>query len=54
MRALVVGLLLAAALPGLAEACGVCFGAEDSAMTTGLNNGILTLLGIIGLIILAV
>ena len=50
-------LLLVAALMGrsivLAEpanACAVCYGAEGSDMTTGMNNGIVTLLGVIGFV----
>jgi hypothetical protein len=39
-----IGLLSAAP----ANACATCFGAEDAAMTRGMNGGILTLLGIIG------
>ena len=33
--------------PGVAQACAVCYGATDSAMTEGVNNGILVLLGVI-------
>ena len=33
-----------------ADACAVCYGAEDSAMTAGLNNGILALLGVIAVV----
>jgi hypothetical protein len=43
--ALPLALLL---VPEWAEACAVCFGAQDSPMTVGMNNGILTLLGFIG------
>lgn len=35
------------ALAGPANACAVCYGGEGSNMTTGMNNGILTLLGVI-------
>ena len=31
-----------------AMACPVCFGATDSPMAEGVNNGILVLLGVIG------
>lgn len=41
-----VGLLLVSARPALA--CPVCFGATDSPMAAGVNNGIFFLLGIIG------
>ena len=30
-----------------AGACAVCYGAEDSAMTAGMNNAILMLLGVV-------
>ena len=50
-------LLLAAALVGLslalagpANACTVCYGGEGSNMATGMNNGILTLLGVIAFV----
>ena len=33
--------------PRMAEACAVCYGAVDSGMTTGMNNGILVLLAIV-------
>lgn len=36
--------------PDTADACAVCYGAEDSAMTAGLNNGILALLGVIAVV----
>lgn len=42
--------VLALALAGPAAACPVCAGGEGSNMTTGMNNGILTLLGVIGLV----
>ena len=47
------GALLAAAvlMPDLAHACPACFGAMgeiDSPMATGMNNGILVLLAVIG------
>lgn len=37
-------------LPAASEACAVCFGGVDSPMTTGMNNGILTLLGVLGMV----
>ena len=43
IRSTVVVALALLLAPALAEACAVCYGARDSAMTTGLNNGILTL-----------
>ena len=39
-------LVVASAEP--AAACATCFGAEDSPLTAGMNNAILTLLAIIG------
>jgi hypothetical protein len=35
------------AAPGAAGACAVCFGNADSAMTAGMNNGILSLLAVV-------
>ena len=52
VRRLLATLVVLAALGVLsaapAIACATCFGAEDAAMTRGMNGGILTLLGIIG------
>lgn len=42
------GLALALAEP--ASACAVCYGGENSAMTVGMNNGILTLLGVVAVV----
>jgi len=36
-------------LPRAAVACATCYGAADSPMTKGMNNGILVLLGFVGL-----
>ena len=33
-----------------ASACAVCYGGADDAMTQGMNNGILTLLAVVGLV----
>ncbi|MCH7666238.1 MAG: hypothetical protein IH936_09970 [Acidobacteria bacterium] len=33
-----------------ASACTVCYGSEGSDMTTGMNNGILSLLGVIAFV----
>lgn len=46
---LAVGLTLIAfaAFPRVAPACAVCYGSADSAMTEGMNNGILSLLAVI-------
>jgi uncharacterized membrane protein YphA (DoxX/SURF4 family) len=38
------------ALPRLAAACATCYGAADSPMTQGMNNAILTLIGVVGLV----
>jgi hypothetical protein len=43
---LLMGVLLAAP----SGACAVCYGAEDSPMTTGMNNGILTLLAVVAVV----
>jgi hypothetical protein len=38
------------ALPEAALACATCYGAADAPMTQGMNNAILTLIGIVGLV----
>jgi hypothetical protein len=38
------------ALPQAAAACSTCYGAADSPMTAGMNNAILTLIGVVGLV----
>ena len=38
------------ALPQAATACATCYGAADSPMTQGMNNAILTLIGVVGLV----
>jgi len=43
----VAAILISVAVPQVADACAVCYGAVDSGMTTGMNNGILVLLAII-------
>ncbi len=52
LRHLVPAIVIATALlyPDTADAGAVCYGAEDSAMTAGLNNGILALLGVIAVV----
>ena len=40
--------MLAAAAP--ASACAVCYGDPESPMAIGMNNGILTLLGFVGVV----
>jgi len=42
-----MALLAVLALSQSAAACAVCYGAEDSAMTAGVNNAILLLLGVV-------
>ena len=51
-RALVLTTLMLSAslVPDLALACGVCYGDPDSPMTEGMNNGILVLLGFVGIV----
>jgi type IV secretory pathway VirB2 component (pilin) len=46
--ALVLLVLFLAAQP--ASACATCFGAEDSALTEGMNGAIITLLAIVGVV----
>ena len=38
------------AVPGAAVACATCYGAADSPMTQGMNNGILTLIALVGVV----
>ena len=45
--AVLTGLLV---MPGQADACAVCYGAADSPLTQGVNNGILFLLGVIAVV----
>jgi hypothetical protein len=47
-RAAMVGTLLLA-LPRIAAACATCYGAPDAPMTKGMNNAILLLIGVVGL-----
>lgn len=41
---------LALAMPQIASACSTCFGAPDAPMTKGMNNAILMLIGVVGLV----
>lgn len=41
---------MALALPEIAAACATCFGAADAPMTKGMNNAILALIGVVGLV----
>lgn len=38
------------ALPQAAAACATCYGAADSPMTQGMNNAILTLIAVVGVV----
>jgi hypothetical protein len=37
-----------------AQACATCFGASDAPMAQGLNLGILSLLGVVGCVLVAI
>jgi uncharacterized membrane protein YphA (DoxX/SURF4 family) len=41
---------VALALPPVASACATCFGAADAPMTKGMNNAILMLIGVVGVV----
>lgn len=45
-------MVVLATLLGASEgsACTVCYGAADDSMTRGMNNGILTLLSVVGIV----
>lgn len=47
----VVLLALVAALPDRALACATCYGASDSPLAQGMNWGIVTLLGFVGMVL---
>jgi len=52
-RAALMAFLLAVSwvlAPCAAEACAVCYGAADSPLTAGVNNGILVLLAVIAVV----
>ena len=53
IRILVAGAGLAglAQVHGTAMACAACYGKSDSPMAQGMNAGIFTLLGVIGLVL---
>jgi hypothetical protein len=42
------------ALPRVAAACATCFGDPQSPQTQGMNNAILTLLGVVGVVYVGV
>jgi p-aminobenzoyl-glutamate transporter AbgT len=46
--ALILGLDLI--LPQIASACATCFGAADAPMTKGMNNAILMLMAVVGVV----
>jgi heme/copper-type cytochrome/quinol oxidase subunit 2 len=46
-RKLLLALLLAGAAPSPLFACAACYGKTDSPLATGMNYGILTLLGVV-------
>lgn len=43
-------LVLSLAVPQIASACATCFGAADSPMTKGMNNAILMLIAVVGVV----
>jgi uncharacterized membrane protein YphA (DoxX/SURF4 family) len=45
-----VACVMALALPQIASACATCFGAPDAPMTKGMNNAILMLIGVVGMV----
>ena len=53
-RKIAVLALFALFTAAVSSACPVCYGAPDSALTKGMNNGIIVLLGIIGFVQLGI
>ena len=53
-RAALTAVALTLALPQIASACATCFGAPDAPMTKGMNNAILLLIGVVGLIYIGI
>jgi hypothetical protein len=52
LKILVAGTLVAAALhPASLFACAACYGASDSPMAQGMNWGIFSLLGVVGVVL---
>ena len=45
-----LGLAILVLIPGQADACAVCYGAADSPLTEGVNNGILVLLAVVAVV----
>ena len=48
--ALAIALVIAFALPQVAEACAVCYGNPQSQLTKAADNGTLFLLGVVGFV----
>jgi uncharacterized membrane protein YphA (DoxX/SURF4 family) len=51
-RAALTAIVLA--VPQIASACATCFGAPDAPMTKGMNNAILLLIGVVGLVYIGI
>ena len=49
-RASLMAVALILCLPQLASACATCFGAADAPMTKGMNNAILMLMAVVGVV----
>jgi len=49
-RAVLMVVALILSLPQIASACATCFGAADAPMTKGMNNAILMLIGVVGVV----
>ena len=47
-------LLIFLLIPGISKACAVCFGAQDSPMTDGMNKAVMFLLFVIGFVLMGV
>ena len=45
-----LALVACMAMPQVAEACAVCYGDVEAGLTQGMNNGILALLAIVGVV----
>ena len=53
MRRVVLGLAVAVlvlALPGAAYACPVCYGQIEGPAAEGVNNGVMTMLAVVGVV----
>lgn len=49
-RAALTVVALTLALPQVVSACATCFGAADAPMTKGMNNAILMLMAVVGVV----